>query len=371
MKQIQIPYAGIFFLLLTIIGCDKKGSSPPDVQSNLAQQRLELASGVSDHFILPGFASLQDETEGLVTSLAKFQSEINQQNLESFRFQLQKTWLSWQKVEPFVFGPSETLALRSALNTYPTNVEKIQTNIQRSEYSLGSFSQLDAGGFPALDYLINNQEETDEEKLQSYQNESGKLQYLSDVVAFVDQNISEVTELWKNGDFLDKFRSDASGGTDIGSAMGILINAFDLHFQRFLRDGKVAIPAGIRSAGIIRPTATEAYYGGYSLALLKEALINYQNIFSGSGLDGQKFNSFYFYLTALNREDLVTILENEFNLALAQVDALSDPLSDQIMTDVEPVTTLFILLQDIVTTIKADMISAMGITLTNQDNDGD
>ena len=153
--------------------------------------------------------------------------------------------------------------------------------------------------------------------------------------------------------------------------MGILINAFDLHFQRFLRDGKVAIPAGIRSAGIIRPTATEAYYGGYSLALLKEALINYQNIFSGSGLDGQKFNSFYFYLTALNREDLVTILENEFNLALAQVDALSDPLSDQIMTDVEPVTTLFILLQDIVTTIKADMISAMGITLTNQDNDGD
>lgn len=358
-------------IILFIFGCQKKENDDPDVSGSLAQQRIELAAGVADHFILPGFKLLKEDGDRLKELLDGFKSDLTQDNLNTLRAHLAQIRQTWQKVELFVFGPAETFALRSTLNTYPTNVDKIKNNISTGVYTIGTVAQVDAGGFPALDYLLHNPELSDSDIISAFLNDAERLNYLTEIIINIQQSISTVENSWNESDFLEKFKSAESGGTDVGSAMGILINAFDLHFQRFLRDGKVAIPAGVRSAGVIRPTATEAYYAGYSLTLLEEAINNYLDLFKGEGLDGQGFNSLFSYLKALGREDLVIILENGFSKVLQQIAVLNDPLSLQISENVEPVTTLFILLQDIVTTMKADVVSAIGVTLTNQDNDGD
>ena len=83
--------------------------------------------------------------------------------------------------------------------------------------------------------------------------------------------------------YLADFNKESALGTDVGSSLGLLVNAMDLHFQRYVRDGKIAIPAGIRSAGVPRPKTVEALYGGYAVELLAESLKAYKNLFMGVG----------------------------------------------------------------------------------------
>ena len=135
----------------------------------------------------------------------------------------------------------------------------------------------------------------------------------------------------------------------------------------------MAIPAGIRSAGVPRPKAVEVYYGGYSVELLVASLNAYQRLFQGTALELEKTKQgLYEYLVALNAKELggrCATVNWLASITVAQ--GLSDPLSEQIETDVDAVTDVFLELQKIVVLLKSDMASTMGITITNQDNDGD
>ena len=76
-------------------------------------------------------------------------------------------------------------------------------------------------------------------------------------------------------------------------------------------------------------------------------------------------------LVLLEQEALAKDMETQFDEALNSASSLSDPLQQQIEDDLEKVTQMFLEMQDIVTLIKSDMASVMGISITNQDNDGD
>ena len=61
----------------------------------------------------------------------------------------------------------------------------------------------------------------------------------------------------------------------------------------------------------------------------------------------------------------------EFDEAIAALKALTDPLSEQIEGNNDPVLTAFTELQDVIVLLKADVTSVLGVTITYQDNDGD
>jgi hypothetical protein len=150
----------------------------------------------------------------------------------------------------------------------------------------------------------------------------------------------------------------------------MLINAFVKHYERFLRDGKIGIPAGVRSAGVPRPTSTEARYGGYSAQLALNNLLALQQLYEGEGAtsNGPGLGS---YLRALGAGDLDAEIETAFDEAASAVADLDDPLAQQIETNNDPVLAAFQEMQDLVVLLKADMTSILGVTITFADNDGD
>lgn len=363
----------LLFIALVSIGlsCERSENPEPDENTTLADHRIKLAINISDHYILPGYQALLNEVTKLDSLVQLFSENPNTQDLLPLRQQLRESWMQWQKVEMFQFGPAETFAIRAAINTYPANAQKINLNINSGLFSLGTIAQLDAGGFPTLDLLLHDPVAGDDQLIDLFLQDPKRVSYLQSVSNHIRESADAVHAQWTASGYLEDFKSAENSGTDVGSSLGILINALDLHFQRYLRDGKIAIPAGIRSAGVVRPTATEAYYAGYSVDLLQTALEAYQDLFEGQGIDGNSGFSLLDYLEALKRPELVNQIQTAFELAIAQAGQLNDPLSLQITDDPEPVITLFLRLQDIVTLIKADAVSAMGITLTNQDTDGD
>lgn len=359
-------------LVLGFAACDSGDGSdlPPDTFD-----RSDLLENVASEIIVPSYAALQQAVDALDAAVEAFAANPTAATLADAQAALKSARLAWQDASLFQFGPAESVGLRASLNTYPVDVEQVEANVASSDYILGAVQNRDAAGLPTLGYLLHGVGTTDEEIVAAYAeapDAAARAAYLQDNVAFVADAVNATAEAWSDGgDYLDMFLSETNAGVDVGSSLGMLINAFVLHYERFIRDGKIGIPAGVRSAGVPRPTSVEAYYGGYSAELAAASLRAARRLFLGDASDGLAGTGLDDYLRSLDAEPLATQITTEFDEAIAAVDALDDPLAEQIERDNDPVLAAFQEMQDSVVLLKADMTSILGVTITFQDNDGD
>ena len=374
------------FLLLSVLSLvftscgrdddnDPSNPGPGNPVIDLAAARGDFAENVANHIIIPGYEAVVPLSANLVTAVDAFSQSPSEENLLTAQTALKTLWLAWQDVAIFQFGPAESLTLRNALNTYPVDDEKVENNINESDYILGSLDNKDAVGLPAIDYLLNGLAETNAEIVAIYASAeaSNRTTYLKELTAAIDTKLKAALEGWiaSGGNYIAEFTADDALGTDVGSSLGIIVNAIDQHFQRFTRDGKIAIPAGVRSAGVPRPTATEAFYGGYSVELLIASLRAYERLYMGIGADDTDRTGLYDYLEMLDAKELADDIQAQFKSTIDQALTLNDPLSKEIEINLDKVLDVFLQMQTLVPLLKSDMASLMGISITNQDNDGD
>ena len=357
---------------LLFAACDSGGTEPPEQTFD----RAALLARVANDLILPAYTQLQASADKLKRTIDVFAADPNEMTLAAAQQALKETRLAWQDASLFQLGPAESVALRTTINTYPTNVDKIEANVASGEWVLGSIANFDAGGLPALDYLLHGTGTSPAETLAKYTTDAhaaNRIDYLWANGALVESTISEVLWQWQptGGDYVGQFLRAEKAGVDVGSSLGELINAMILHYERFLRDGKIGIPAGVRSGGVPRPAATEAYYGGYSLELAEANLAAVERLYLGTGLDGGGGVGLDEYLQALDAADLSNDIKAAIGHARSALDALGDPLSKQIEDDNAAVAEAFQAMQPLVVLLKADMTSVLGVTVTFQDNDGD
>lgn len=358
-----------FSLLLLLFATACSSSTNSDKTANF--DRTAMLENYGNNIIIPAFEGMQTATDKLQSTAQNFETERTSEQLKALQEALKNARLAWQDVSPFQFGPAESVLLRASLNTYPVDTDKISGNVSSGEYTLETIGNRDAAGLPALGYLLHGVGETSEEILAMYTTDAdaqNRLNYLLDNITFIKEKVDTATEDWQasGGDYVGMFLSEDKAGTDVGSSLGMIINSYVLHYERFLRDGKLGIPSGIRSNGYIRPTTTEAYYGGYSVELAIANLEQVQRIFTGANARGLDDN-----LEALNAKDLADEIQTQLNEAQSALEGLNDPLSQQIEENNDPVLSTFEEMQQVVTLIKADMTSILGITITYQDNDGD
>jgi len=343
---------------------------------DLTTVRKNIATNVAAGIIIPAYEKLKANTADLVVKVETFNNEPTENNLTAARTALKNSWLAWQGASIYMFGPAESVALRKSLNTYPTDVSLLNANIQSGDYIFNSLANQAAIGFPALDYLLNGMEMDDADFVEEYKSKetaTSSKQYLQELAADIDNRVLRTLNDWlpADGNYIATFTEAGALGIDVGSSLSILVNSIDLHFQRFARDGKVAIPAGIRSAGVPRPKAIEALYGGYAVELLQANLAAYEKLFMGVAATDLDKEGLHDYLVAIDAKDLADDIQLQFDAAQAAANDLSDPLGDQIVADVDKVTNVFLEMQKLVVFFRSDMASLMGISITNQDNDGD
>lgn len=353
-------------------GSDNGVTSSDDTEFD----RAEMLDNFGNNIILPSYEQLKSSVDELNTSLADFAANPGETTLAAARDDLREARLAWQNVNMFQFGPAESNLLRVILNTFPADSEKIESNVEAGDFNLNSIGNRDAAGFPALGYLLHGIGEDETEVVSAFTDDSNagnRLQYLQENIDLITSSVDATVDAWRpeGGNFIDDFLNEQNAGVDVGSSFGQLINAFILHYERFVRDGKIGIPAGVRSANVPRPSSTEAFYGGYSVELAVENMNAVNRLFLGNSLSGEQGIGLDDNLVALEAESLAENIEVELNEAIASLQALNDPLSVQIETNNEPVLDAFTEMQDLVVLFKADMASRLGISITFQDNDGD
>ena len=368
-----------FILVVVLSSCG--GSDEPSPVDDDSKDREAILIHWADNIIKPSYNNFSSKLDVMVSKADAFTASPNNSSLLEFRSAWLTAYTEWQKVELFEFGPADKYTLRNFFNIYPADVSGIVANINDPAANLEVPASYPRQGFPTLDYLINGTGDDDAAILQYYTTDADaakRIAYVDRVVSRMATLLSNVVTEW-NGAYRDTFV--ASTGLDIGSSMGAVVNAYVLYYERYIRSGKIGIPAGIIGSmvGTPYPEKVEAYYKrDISKSLVKTAHQAVIDFFNGksvnSGTEGPSLRS---YLDGLDAKDtssgmlLSTIINNEFSTINNKVDLLSSDFYNQIQTNNQAMVDVYTNMQTEVRYLKVDMTSAMSITITYTDNDGD
>ncbi|QJX47579.1 imelysin family protein [Hymenobacter taeanensis] len=370
MKKSVLFALALVFAALGIISCGKdSGGDQPSPDASV--DRKALLTQWADSLVKPGYQRLNDKLVTLKAKTSAFTAAPTAATLVAARQAWQAAYVEWQKVELYEFGPAEQVSLRNHFNIYPADAAGINSNITRGTYNFELATAIPQQGFPALDYLLNGIAANDAAIAQQYATSANHRRYLTDVVAKMEQTFGTVYTQW-NGSYRETFINNT--GTDASSSLSRVINAYSQYFERYLRAGKVGIPAGTMS-GTPNPEKMEAYYlsGALPLQLATTAHTAVQQFFNGRA--GQP--SLKSYLDAVGAKDsrtgqsLSSFISTQFGVSYQRLSSLGPDLYTTLTARNTDAVASYNEMQKAVRMIKVDMTSALGITVTYVDNDGD
>ena len=352
----------VLLLLLAIVGCSKD-----DANNHPDYDRSSVLADQANNIIGPDFSVLATSCESLENSINTLIADPSLIHLEDARNALLDARTAFQKCTPYSgFGPSNSYALRNELNTFPSDTALVEQNIASGEYVLGSVSTLDAQGFPAIEYMLWSANNDD--IVNALTNDSSRCDYLTALSARCYEIASTVSDEWTSYSTM-YVQQD---GTDVGSSLGMVVNSLNLDFEKFIRDGKVGIPLGIRSLGNPLPGHVEAPYSGNSKALLTASLEGLLKLIEGSAGSSYSLSTYMDHVGAQHSgTELSGIIRNHINDLINQVNAIDRPLEAWLVEEAGAADQLYTDLQQLVVYLKVDMTSSLGILISYQDTDGD
>ena len=379
MRRLTTPGKLFFTIALVTLGCGRNNNDPsPDEHGK--DRKIILTHWV-DNIIIPSYDNFETKFDLMVNKSNAFTTAPDINSLDEFRLAWSDAYAEWQKVELFEFGPADRYTLRNFFNIYPADEAGIATAINDPSTSLEVPATYPRQGFPALDYLLFGVGQDEMAVITYYTDASEgakRLAYVERVINRMNTLLTTVISEW-NGAYRDTFISKT--GLDIGSSFGMVINSYVLHFERYIRSGKIGIPSGatIAGAGVPHPEKVEAFYKkDISLLLAKNAHQAVHDFFQGknvlTGADGPSFKT---YLDALDARDMTSgillsvIIDDQFAVITTMLNALSSSLYDQVQNDNQAMIDTYAAMQQMVRILKVDMTSAMSVTITYTDNDGD
>jgi predicted lipoprotein len=350
-----------------------KKSSPSPSGSISGFDRTGMLTNLSTNIIVPGYVTFQASVVNLDSAITTFNASPNSTQLSNVQAAFKDAYLKWQTVSVFDLGPASTENLRISLNTFPADVTQINANISTGSYNLSSLSTLPAEGFPAIDYLLFGTGADNNAILAQYTTDSQAAKrktYLAAVSTIIRTKATNVLNAWKST-YPSTFI--AASGTDVGSSLGQLTNELNQDFE-VIKNYEIGIPAGEQSMGTTFPQKVQAYYSKISQQLALQHLLAIQNVYTGTSTKGNGLG-FDDYLVEVkaqyNGGSLNDAIIAQFALATTKLQALSDPLSNQITSNLSGVTAAYAALQLQTVLLKTDMPSALGILITYGDTDGD
>lgn len=336
--------------------------------------RAALTANVGESIILPAYNNLVNEL-----NLLKQDCNIFRHTPEDFYYtqlvdQFHISWAAWKACSPFEFGPAASVSLRSVVNTFPCDTLQIHNNFTSGTYDLNQVVNLDARGFPALDFLLyglGDQTATIVDRYQNPADSANLLGYLSAVVQDIHANCTSVANQWSSS-YLSTFKEAL--GTDVGSSTSMLVNELNRDLE-IIKTASIGIPLGKQTFDTPLPEKVEGFYSQSSLALASAELEALELIFEGQrtgSAEGYGLREALNAVDALyNGSNLGDAIHGQFQTAKAALAAIPAPLSEAVVTNRAPVEAAYTEIQKLVILLKTDMASALSILITYTDADGD
>lgn len=350
--------------------CSCKKNKKTDIEDPAKSfDKQALLQNYADNIIVPNYQAFSVALDSLINTYNAFKTTTNSSNLDKVKQTLQTAYLKYQQINLYEFGPAEDELVRGNFNVFPTDSVQIKANISSGSYNLQVASNLDAKGFPALDYIFYESNKTESQIVNSFTASVNKKQYVSNLLNEMKSKISTIISVWNNS-YKSKFVNSLS--TDIGSSIGFLVNQLNFELD-YLKNSKIGIPLGKKSLDIALPEKCEAYYSQQSVQYAVATLQTIESIYLGKSINGIDGKGFDDYLDHLKAQDgsLNSRIKTQFASCYTKLNAINGSLSSQIISNPTVVNAAYIELVKLLVLLKTDMPSSLGVVITYQDGDGD
>jgi predicted lipoprotein len=356
-------------ILLLLFCCNKKKKNETD--STEPFDKKALVVNIADNIILPAYQSFKTSLDSLITEYSSFSVNPTITGLQTVKERYYTAYVKYQSVSLFEFGPAETEIVRMNFNVFPTDTNQINTNISTNSYSLDAASNLDAKGFPALDYLFFGLNKSENVILQDFITTPNKKNYVTNLLNDMSVKTNAIVNAWNNG-YRTTFIN--SLGTDVGSSIGFLVNQLNFELD-YLKNAKLGTPLGKKTLGIPVPGSCESFYSNHSVEFAKRSLNIIERVYFGLNSNGSSGIGFDDYLDHLNakygNQGLNEAITNQFSVCHSKLALVSNPLSQEVVSNPAPADAAYAELVKLLVLLKTDMPSNLGVIITYQDGDGD
>lgn len=359
---------------LACLVCFASCSSSEDGEGDVNFNSSDMLANYSDNLIQPAFADYKSKTELLNTAVGTFTTTPNQTNLEGVRSAFVDTYKAWTMVDPFQFGPAvETVSLLNKSNNFPTQYTEIETQIETGSWDFSGLYAGDKMGLPALDYLLYNG--TDAEVIEAFstgEDVANRKQLAQELADNLKSNATQVYNQW-NSTYASEFVKKE--GNDPSSALSLIVNEMNKSYER-TKNQRLGYPLGTRSLeGDTFPKTVEAYYSKQSLTLLKLHFQAIKNLFKGQDNDnnGAGLDDYLdaHYKAGNISEDLTAKILAQMDIIETKLDEVPETLDAEVAVKSQKTQDAYSAMQSLVVLIKSEMTSALSVSITYQDNDGD
>ncbi len=354
MKYYQI---GLVLMFVSLMSC---GTDSNEIE---ALDRETVLKNIGEMVILPSHQNFQHECQKLHQATKIFQDNPSENQLIAVQNQWKSTQLAWKKCEVFEFGEAKSQFMHFKIGKWKTNAHFIDNNLKATEFLDESFvsnSGSTTKGLPAIEYLLFG-----EDVLESFSNDR-KAQYLTAMTADLLTQSATLNQIWQ--DDIVNFQSKTQNGVD--GSLNVLVNA-QIALLEEIVNSKLAKPLGKDNGGTPNPKDAEAFLSGCSTQIIQANL---------KGIQASVFG----HLSIIGLHELIELknyrkgdillsksIENQFELCLSALQNINKPLAEMVISEPEKVAHLYIAVRDLLVLFKVDLASALSITVTFNDNDGD
>ena len=373
MKTDSLRWGSVLLLVvMSMLACNPDDE---DDRNTPSFNRAAFLEHAADNVIVPTYASLAQSLQSLESMLEGLnQGDVTGSDIATLRQALFAANIAWQRAQIFDFGPAASRALLATTNTFPTDTIEIELATQSETWQGGLSSTLNSSGLPALDWMLFSMDES--ATAATWNNSaSGHLNHAQRLSHFMAEETTAVLSAW-NSSYRDEFV--ASTGTEAGSSIGELLNAFNRVYEGNIRKQKLGLPNGAMTfSGNPQPSLVEAPFAeDWSIDLLTEGLNACAHLYFGDQVNGASSSlGLDDYLKSLGNvsygQGLHADIVGQLASAQAAVATMQDPLASFVVDQQQASLDVYAELQALVVLWKVDMMSSLGVLITYQDNDGD
>ncbi|TSE06784.1 imelysin family protein [Aquimarina algiphila] len=378
----KIVYIIPILTLLYLVSCSSDDSSSGEGGTGGTDDnfdRVNLTTSWVNNLLSPATSDLKSKLETLNNSVTLFTDVPDATKLATVRADLFEAYKVWQHVEMFFYASGYSLDM----NTYPTDVTKITENINSATpVDLNRTVLNPTQGLPAMDYLLNGLESTDNDIITRY----GEAKY-KNYLKLLSERMVTITTTALNDFETTKDSNINSVDNSISSYFSRQVNDFVQYTEKSFREAKIATPSGTRNREIFptisvstSPNFVESLYSPENSKILYlEAYDAIQDFYYGRSYTNNNTVGLQEYLQNLGTTILIngneTLLDDYIISLFGNIDAANNNITDnfyQQTQDYNPnFDAVFDAIQEFVVAVKSNAINAFNLTIDFVDSDGD
>jgi len=362
-----------------ICACKKK-----DDESSLKQaSRLPLITNVGYNIIFPRYLTLQTSFNDFDSEVQTFTSSPSTDALKTLRTKFYKAYKDWEYVASFEFGPAvanATMLETKSINAFPADTALVKQKIALGVSTIPISGGAAHSGFPTIDYLLYGKSLTDQQIVDSFKVSSQavkRCEFLKAVSGNLKTRISDAYKNWTSlgANFIVLYTSNE--GLDLGSPTSQTINMMIADLEN-VKNYKLGVPLNISQNvvidnNVVHPFKCEGYHSDSSLVLAKASVEALRRLYKGmnsEGMDGQGFDD---YLKSIDQDQLNISILNQIALVQTKLNNIQDPISIAVQNPAgkQAVQVAYNETLNLLTLLKVDFASAVGVMISYGDTDGD